>query len=359
MCLACAETAVNTPGIRLYGNFASNGSFGRVSRGLKEGLADLGILAGCVEVDSACSDDMADVAGSAAKIGIYAGRPNLLMTMASHGTHAQHFGILAPNSTWLPEQLVKSMQKYATIVAPSTWGADILGQYTGELLPPLRHGISKDFEALVSLGSVLVNNLRRGQFHVLHMSSTDKERKGTRELIAAWKSLVLAGELGPSPKLTIIANVPPGTYPDAESDAAISIVTRHLNATTTQAAALYQSFHVLCQPSRGEGFGLCPLEARACGIPVVATDCTGHADHMAGFDEGCVVVETGALAPMDDGPTGTAPSLQVASVRAGIKTAYDNWEQLFVNARQNANNVSREWAWGKVTSQWLREMSLQ
>jgi len=36
-------------------------------------------------------------------------------------------------------------------------------------------------------------------------------------------------------------------------------------------AALYRAAHVYVQPSYGEAFGLAPLEALACGVPVVAT----------------------------------------------------------------------------------------
>ena len=46
-------------------------------------------------------------------------------------------------------------------------------------------------------------------------------------------------------------------------------------------ASYLGGFDLVCQPSRAEGFGLVPLEARACGVPVAATLCTGHADHMA------------------------------------------------------------------------------
>jgi glycosyltransferase involved in cell wall biosynthesis len=39
--------------------------------------------------------------------------------------------------------------------------------------------------------------------------------------------------------------------------------------------AFYQSLDVFVFPSRAEGFGLPPLEAMACGVPVVTTECGG------------------------------------------------------------------------------------
>src|SRR5205807_7448785 len=41
---------------------------------------------------------------------------------------------------------------------------------------------------------------------------------------------------------------------------------------------LYQNAHCYLQPSRGEGFGLQPLQALACGIPTILTDAHGHKD---------------------------------------------------------------------------------
>lgn len=40
--------------------------------------------------------------------------------------------------------------------------------------------------------------------------------------------------------------------------------------------ALYETAHVYLQPSRGEGFGLQPLQAMAQGIPTILTDAHGH-----------------------------------------------------------------------------------
>jgi glycosyltransferase involved in cell wall biosynthesis len=39
-----------------------------------------------------------------------------------------------------------------------------------------------------------------------------------------------------------------------------------------QLAILYSAFDVLLSPSYGEGFGLAPLEAQACGVPVIVSD---------------------------------------------------------------------------------------
>lgn len=359
VCLSCAskDTDAKKFGVRLYGNFLTNGSFGRVSRGLEEGLKELGLLAGCVEVDVSCSDELELAPGSDAAIGIYAGNPSFVMVMTSHGVHSDNFVILAPNSTWLPDRLITSLRRHAKVVAPSSWGAEIVARYTEQVLPPLRHGVSRGFGPKGSLGASLLSSYERdGQFRVLHLASTDKQRKGTRELIAAWRSLVSNGRLGNHPHLEIVVDAPSGTYPDAEGEPTIGMSFRRLNATVEQMSDLYQQFHVVCQPSRAEGFGLCPLEALGCGVPIVASGCTGHHDYLTDQLAGAVAVATGSPSPIDDGPEAMAPSLDEKDIALALTKAYDQWTSLFSDARENASVVRSHWSWANQTKLWLQAM---
>ncbi|MEL6952900.1 MAG: glycosyltransferase family 4 protein [Pseudomonadota bacterium] len=60
-----------------------------------------------------------------------------------------------------------------------------------------------------------------------------------------------------------------------------------------QIAPYYQALDLFIAPQRWEGFGLTPLEAMACGVPVIAT-------RVGAFDELVRDGETGALIPADD-----------------------------------------------------------
>ena len=55
----------------------------------------------------------------------------------------------------------------------------------------------------------------------------------------------------------------------------------------------YQALDLLVAPQRWEGFGLTPLEAMACGVPVIATT-------VGAFDELVVEGKTGLLIPLGD-----------------------------------------------------------
>ncbi|NKX45325.1 glycosyltransferase family 4 protein [Roseicyclus persicicus] len=68
----------------------------------------------------------------------------------------------------------------------------------------------------------------------------------------------------------------------------------------------YRALDLFVAPQRWEGFGLTPLEAMACGVPVVAT-------RVGAFEELVVDGRTGALIPPQDGPA------MAAAVRAYLE----------------------------------------
>ena len=90
-------------------------------------------------------------------------------------------------------------------------------------------------------------------------AGTVEPRKGLDDLLAVWESL-------PAPRLPLIVCGDPGWRvslpPGVE---ATGYVTRE------RLRDLYRRARVFVYPSRYEGFGIPPLEAMACGTPVIAT----------------------------------------------------------------------------------------
>ena len=74
---------------------------------------------------------------------------------------------------------------------------------------------------------------------------------------------------GPRPRLVL-----KGRHTDRYAGESVRVITQTLS--TDEERAVYDAAHCYVQPSRGEGFGLQPLQAIAAGIPTILTDAHGH-----------------------------------------------------------------------------------
>lgn len=350
--------------VRLYGVTVGYGSFARVTAGMREGLEHLGVFAGLVPLDAFDEEDF--YPGWDAEVGVYVGPPSQIGIMASRGEHKERWLLLPPNSNWVPRALLGRTWPHVTgYLSPSAWGASVLRTEAEKFGRPLgetrevevwQHGIAPEFQPDRSMEIAARARYFGGQFHVLHMASTERERKGTRELLQAWTQLVHGERLGPRPRLGIVLEGRPDVFDGIVHGRAEETITwlPRQNLAPAETAELYRSYHLVCQPSRGEGFGLCPLEALASGVPVVATDVTGHSEYLTDRFRGFVRVPTGALAPIDDGPGAEAPGLHPADLAHALHSAAVRWPDLSAEAQDGAALLRTEWAWWAVTDRWLR-----
>ncbi|HYH05811.1 MAG TPA: glycosyltransferase family 1 protein [Thermoanaerobaculia bacterium] len=106
-------------------------------------------------------------------------------------------------------------------------------------------------------------------------TGTLEPRKGIEDLIAAWTSLPQ-----PRPRLVLCGDAGWKTRIDDPAIERTGYVTRE------RLRELYRGARAFVYPSRYEGFGIPPLEAMACGAPVIATR-TGA---IAEFAEGAALL---------------------------------------------------------------------
>ncbi len=352
--------------VALYGHFRGEASFVQVTRAMHRVLRTSGLLAGVVGVDD---EDVDDATSVTAPVSLNCGDPRALLMAHRLGIHNEHWLLVAPNGEIFPEGFVRALTEPTDVcprglldgglITPSKWGAGVLRRYFPKheiIVAP--HGVSPDVHHVRTQQRERARTLYgEGVFYCLHMLSGATERKGTRVLMEAWHSLKRSGAL--PKKAALILVVPPdqasrirwvatkiGLDIRDNSDDML-IVPGFSMSQNDVAETFYSAAHVVCQPSRGEGFGMVPLEARACGVPVVATACTGHSEHMPtdGSVPGCVLVPTGDLAPMDDFPGSMAPSLRTEDVAKALQSAYENWREIEAAACYAAENVQATWTW--------------
>jgi glycosyltransferase involved in cell wall biosynthesis len=111
--------------------------------------------------------------------------------------------------------------------------------------------------------------------YVLYLGGFDP-RKNVRGLLSAWTWA--AGSIGQGYPLVIAGRLPTPDgagvedYPALAKELDIADTVKFIGAVEeADKPALYRGATVFTYPSRYEGFGLPPLEAMACGVPVVTT----------------------------------------------------------------------------------------
>jgi glycosyltransferase involved in cell wall biosynthesis len=131
--------------------------------------------------------------------------------------------------------------------------------------------------------------------YVLYLGGFDA-RKNVRALLSAWTWV--AGAVGESYPLVLGGDLPGpdgrlfDDYPRLARELEVADTVRFIGPVDeADKPALYRGAAVFVYPSRYEGFGLPPLEAMACGVPVVASS-------AASLPE--VVGQAGYLLPPDD-----------------------------------------------------------
>ena len=191
-----------------------------------------------------------------------------------------------------------------------------------------------------------------GFFRVAHFSTSDGERKGTLELLKAWNILLQSNQFAEKPQLLLVMDhhareaLLQRVYGDVivPVHESVRFLPRGDMGSADMSRFLCRQ-HVLCAPSRGEGFGLVPLEARACGVPVVATTMTGHsAGHVRG--PGVLpIVQASKLLPIDDGAGALAPGVDPEEIAAALMSAYNAWPGLSAMSEVQAPGVIASWSW--------------
>jgi hypothetical protein len=351
--------------IRVYGPSRNMSSFRAITRGYLAGFREAG-----ADVDFCPTDDSLDETspgGSSAPVGVLFGLTNMAHMMR-HSLHKRRFVMIAPNSTAVPASVIApAVALRCEVLSPSSWGKRVLENVLAwnveedkrPAVSILRHGVGDAFDPeKLAPGRDPGDSLR-----ALHITSTVSSRKATLETAQAFHDAAEDGKLGRRPELVVESD--PLSYMvwhDVFERRGLFKHVRvigHRSVPWEQMGAHYREFDCVVQPSRSEGFGLCPLEAMCAGVPVIATPWTGHEEYVLGRFEapglnGLEAVQTGEPDFIEgEGDGAEAPTVESREIKHAFARMFARLEAHRDAALRLAPDMYARWRWKRVCADWL------
>lgn len=333
-----------------------------VTSGFREVLQQEGILEGEVSLDrTGGSEEESAPPGAVARDGVFTGNLSHTPLMTVGARHERHWVQVTPNSMQIPKRLLEGVLRLpnARILSASPWGSRVIGLNLEEMgvqsgeQPPIltvRHGVSGFSPSLDVLEKTLADYLV-GEFRVVHFSTSDGQRKGTFELVQAWSILRRESCLPERATLSLVLDFHAraalvGRCVDAgvSFDGIMTLPRGDMDASCM--SQFLCQHHLVCCPSRGEGFGLLPLQARACAVPVATTATTGHSAGHCEHAGGVIVIpQPSSFDPIDDGPGALAQPVLPDDIAAAIYTSYTTWLERRRIAMDQSVGIRDTWSW--------------
>jgi glycosyltransferase involved in cell wall biosynthesis len=264
-----------------------------------------------------------------------AGRSNVvcLLSVPSHGRGWWKAQVPVVFTMWeamkLPESFRENLHRYDTVIVPSEQNRELFSRYHDNVkYVPL--GVDPTvwrYEPRTDPGT---------QFRFLIGGSG--ARKGTDLAVKAFKLLWgKDGSWGDGPVPWLIMK-----NPKAEQHYGHRIEMYAGRLSDDDEVNLYRSAHCYLQPSRGEGFGLQPLQAIVQGCPTVLTDAHGHkAFSHLGLPIGSVPAKSSYFIYGEAGEW-WEPNLDELCDQ--MLDVYNNYDRHVQRAKVNAE-LAREFTW--------------
>lgn len=244
-------------------------------------------------------------------------------------------------SNLLPEPFRESLDVFDTIVVPSQQNQELFSRYHDNVkFVPLGIDPTEWFPVV---------RPKLDPEYFTFLISGGGHRKGSDLVIKAFRK-VFDGRVpdGPRPRLFLHS----AKRDETPNDDRIELITGKLDPYEER--ALYAMCHVYVQPSRGEGFGLRPLQAMAQGMPTIATNAHGHAafGDLITYPLGFSLQETPPQA-FHHGPAGSWWEPDFDELCLAMEDAYLNYDKAVFRARVIAEVIGREFTWDETARKYL------
>lgn len=237
----------------------------------------------------------------------------------------------------LPASFRENLHEFDTIIVPSKQNLELFSRYHDNVhFVPL--GIDTERWHYVE------RKMPTNRF--VFMVAGRGARKGTDLAYKAFRKCFPNGSWGdgPVPYLVMKSPKPEDFYGDR-----IEVVTGYLDGPAER--DLYAQAHVYLGPSRGEGFGLQPLQAIAQGIPTILTAAHGHESfaHL-GMGIGSKMEKAGYFIYGNSGNWWEPDFDELCDT---MLWAYHNYDEAVANAAANAPKAAAEFTWKRAADGFL------
>jgi glycosyltransferase involved in cell wall biosynthesis len=333
--------------VHVRGRFEGEFSHAVVSRGMVEGLIEHGFdVSVSSTVEAAISGLPTGVTAYASNVDlgdtpqvVIGGYPQNILDWKAQG-EGLLFGLVISESYYVPSLWYNLLDGFDYVIVPSRWVAEAYRLHSYILCP---HGVDKAF---LKQDRAPRRNDQPIQFFHVCGAADFLDRKGTPQLIRAFASVYGEGQprFGQA-HLTIRAHETHDLYELLRgTQKYITLEPATFGLQPDDMARRLSVVDAVIQPSRAEAFGIVPCEARAMGIPVLTTHCSGHLQHAEGTD---VVIRSGAdaVVAVNHLPTGLAPSVTAEAIEDALQIFAERRDVVEEEALRNRSHVRDKYPW--------------
>lgn len=326
--------------LQIYGQFHNYLSFSNVSRAFCRFFAKRGQHYNIWSTTGLEKVPYVDVPGqpalnSLADVGVYFGYPTTAVGWLKG--HPTKVIVTVCETDRIPNEWAGSCNDADLIIVPSTYVANVFRA----------SGIHKPIH-VVPHGTprLKIRTKAPKELSFLHVSGSVSfpARKGTSQVLLAWKSFIRDY---PDAKLTLRMEPTSGlTEAINQLDLNSSVVIDPAGQGFMHPEYLLK-YTAVIQPSRAEGFGMVPLEARCQGVPAILTNVTGHTEHYMSACDTEILTGPSSFLQTQGNDCGHAPTLKTQAVLEGLhRFMQDDCIQLKTQAW--ANTFAKQWQWDTV-----------
>ena len=353
--------------LQIYGQLSGYWSNSGVTRGLARGLTAHGVdlqtfCATQASLQDMTEDRFDDVANiplgydPEAEMGLFIGYPVQAGILHQHKVKV---GAFISESSYLPPHWVQATNAVDLVVVPSTWLKQVMVAHgiDKQKVLVVPHGLDAAFAPTPGTGTHLALNPYKLRFYHITGARDFPWRKGTPQLIEAFAKV-----FGPStPFKKHLAKLVIRTPSNSThvKEAIQKTMCNHLfeleeSSETLPPAVmrhmlLGSGFCAVIQPSSAEAYGIVPCEARACGLPVIMTRCTGHTQHWQASD---VIIKHGAEGSMklNGIPNGRAPEVKTVEIVRALLHFVQHMPDVLMRSAATARGYYERNSWPAVTA---------